>query len=135
MREKEAQCAKDEETRAKVMTGLNKVAAHLASIGSASGSGLGAMTQRERLMAGVFRPGHELPSMTVEEFGELELQQMKERERSESDAAAARRGTEAEGGDQGDFDDRAVEKQRAWDDWKDNNPKGHGNSALRPCGR
>ena len=139
--------------RAKVMTGLNKVAAHLATISSVSGSSsmvppsqplsdvmstvAGVMGQRERLRAGVFLPGHELPTMTVEEFGELELQQMRAREQQQQQLEAE---AKAHQGDinpreYDEYDEEAVEKQRAWDDWKDSNRKGHGNSALRPCGR
>lgn len=33
--------------------------------------------------------------------------------------------------DEEDAEDKA--KQRAWDDWKDANPRGAGNSKLRPC--
>lgn len=29
--------------------------------------------------------------------------------------------------------DEELEKQRAWDDWKDDHPYGYGNSRLRPC--
>ena len=31
-------------------------------------------------------------------------------------------------------DDAAVEKARAWDDQKDDNPQGTGNKKLTPCG-
>lgn len=31
-------------------------------------------------------------------------------------------------------DDAAVEKARAFDDWKDDNPRGAGNKKLTPCG-
>ena len=34
-----------------------------------------------------------------------------------------------------DSDNEAAEyKARAWDDWKDENPRGSGNSKLAPCG-
>lgn len=33
--------------------------------------------------------------------------------------------------DEEDAEDKA--KQRAWDDWADANPRGAGNSKLRPC--
>lgn len=33
-----------------------------------------------------------------------------------------------------DNDDAAQEKARAWDDWKDDNPRGAGNKKLTPCG-
>ena len=36
--------------------------------------------------------------------------------------------------DEDDDDDAAVEKARAWDDWKDENPRGAGNKKLTPCG-
>ena len=155
MRREAEQRDKDQLQRAQVMTGLNKVAVHLAGVGSGSGSGsgsgaapgssgqdvalgvLGVMGQRERLRAGVFRPGHSLPTMTVEEFGEQEMRQMRERERAQQQAEAeARYGVEDKGGyDDGEYDEGAEVKARAWDDWKDDNPKGHGNSAIRPCGR
>lgn len=106
---------------------------------------------RQRLAAGVFRPGHILPTMTVEEFGEQELarlcaQQAKEREREAARAAAAEdRGSDEE-------EEERLAKARSWDDWKvrnaagaahactsharaqDDHPFGSGNSKLRPCG-
>ena len=114
---------------------------------AAISSSIGTMGQRERLRAGVFRPGHELPSMTVEEFGELEVQRMREQESMKMEVEAQQRREEAmsvAGGggwpkrgmdDDDEHNDEEVMKQRARDDWKDSNPYGHGNSALRPCGR
>ena len=187
MRQRAEQEAKDEVERAKVMTGLQKVAAHLATplppgadraasgwSGGINGSALGppfptesqvltqqltqqqqqqvlseamaamgTLGQRERLRGGVFRPGHILPSMTVEEFGEQEIERMREQEagRREAEAHALREevssvvGRRTYGEDSREHDDDKVMRQRAQDDWKDNNPYGHGNSALRPCGR
>lgn len=37
-------------------------------------------------------------------------------------------------GEDDDEDDAAQEKARAWDDWKDDNPRGAGNKRLTPCG-
>lgn len=37
-------------------------------------------------------------------------------------------------GEDDDEDDAAQEKARAWDDWKDDNPRGAGNKKLTPCG-
>lgn len=31
-------------------------------------------------------------------------------------------------------EDKVLAKQRIWDDWLDDNPRGWGNSKLRPCG-
>ena len=36
--------------------------------------------------------------------------------------------------DEDEDDDAAQEKARAWDDWKDDNPRGAGNKKLTPCG-
>lgn len=36
--------------------------------------------------------------------------------------------------DEDDDDDATQEKARAWDDWKDDNPRGAGNKKLTPCG-
>lgn len=33
-----------------------------------------------------------------------------------------------------DDDEAAEEKASAWDDWKDDNPRGAGNKKLTPCG-
>lgn len=40
----------------------------------------------------------------------------------------------ANGEDEDEDDDAAVERARAWDDWKDDNPRGAGNKKLTPCG-
>lgn len=36
--------------------------------------------------------------------------------------------------DEDEEDEAAVERARAWDDWKDDNPRGAGNKKLTPCG-
>lgn len=36
--------------------------------------------------------------------------------------------------DEDENDDAAQDKARAWDDWKDDNPRGAGNKKLTPCG-
>jgi hypothetical protein len=36
--------------------------------------------------------------------------------------------------DDDEDDDAAVQKARAWDDWKDDHPRGAGNKKLTPCG-
>ena len=98
--------------------------------GSGSGSGGTAMSQREELRQAVFRPSHVLPSMTVEEWGDIEVAQAMERQRKEKEEAERRKKKE---GDNNDADDD-VYRQRAMDDWKDDNPRGWGNSKLRPSG-
>lgn len=79
---------------------------------------------RQRLQQGVFRPDHNLPTMTIDEYLEEER----------------RRGGIIEGGgaqsgikpqvDEDDMDiaDKETFKARAWDDFKDDNPRGAGNT-------
>lgn len=80
--------------------------------------------------------------MSIEEAGLREMQIMnkwqernaKLMEESNSawykDSQMLRPGEE----DEDDDDDATQEKARAWDDWKDDNPRGAGNKKLTPCG-
>ncbi|KAF9582397.1 hypothetical protein BGW38_000256 [Lunasporangiospora selenospora] len=81
--------------------------------------------QRRELMQGVFRPGHSLPTMTIDEY----LQQEVERGNVLSG------GTDPKKPEVDDNDEEAVDaetlKARAWDDFKDENPKGWGNRGGR----
>lgn len=76
---------------------------------------------RSEMTRGVFRPGHNLPTMSIDEYLEEER----------------RRGNIIEGGeqprpvvDEDDFEaaDRETYKAREWDEFKDNNPRGSGNT-------
>jgi immunoglobulin-binding protein 1 len=101
---------------------------------AAAGLGLGgAAGARERLAAGVFKPSHILPTLTVEQQGDIEVAQAAARAAAEAAragaAARAQRDRRAE-----DVEEEEVMKARAMDDWKDDNPRGWGNSKLRPCG-
>lgn len=80
----------------------------------------------------MFRPSHILPTLTVEQQGDIELAELREREARQQAAEAERLHRAAAAGS--DDDDEAVYKARQWDDFKDDNPKGWGNSKLRPCG-
>jgi immunoglobulin-binding protein 1 len=82
--------------------------------------------KRSQLQKGVFRPGHNLPTMSIDEYLEEEK----------------RRGGVVQGGEQSgippeidedDLDkaDEETEKARAWDEFKENNPKGSGNTLNR----
>lgn len=82
---------------------------------------LGSNTSRSELARGVFRPGHNLPTMSIDEYLEEEK----------------RRGNILQGGeeprpvvDEDDFEaaDREMYKAREWDEFKDNNPRGSGNT-------
>ncbi len=89
---------------------------------------------REQLKAQVFRPGHRAPTMSLEELAEIEVADAKAR-KARQDAAEAdpnRPGMKIkqleEAGKEDDMAlvDKATERDRQWDDWKDMNPKGSG---------
>lgn len=85
------------------------------------------LDNRQRVQQGVFRPDHSLPTMSIDEYLEEER----------------KRGGIIEGGgeqsgirpepDEDDMEKADVEtmKARAWDDFKDDNPKGAGNTMNR----
>lgn len=85
------------------------------------------LDKRTQLQQGVFRPDHNLPTMTIDEYL----------------AEERRRGGIIEGGgpqsgvreevDEDDMDkaDEETMKARAWDDFKEANPKGSGNTLNR----
>ncbi len=85
------------------------------------------LDNRQRLQQGVFRPDHSLPTMTIDEYLEEEK----------------RRGGMIEGGgeksgirpepDEDDMRkaDEETIKARAWDEFKEENPKGSGNTLNR----
>ncbi|KAG1663370.1 hypothetical protein FOA52_007107 [Chlamydomonas sp. UWO 241] len=138
--------AREADMRAQVLGGLRNVASSLggstgpsASNGRASGAPPTAnalINHRDAVRAGVFRPSHTLPTMTVEEFGMQEHAEMMVREAGQAQAQAARQAQlDSRTHGQEEYDDEENEKARAWDEYKDANPAGHGNSALRPCGR
>lgn len=80
----------------------------------------------------VFRPSHILPTLTVEQQGEIELSEARQREAQQQQADAARAAARAELCSD-DEDEQELARQRAQDDFKDDNPRGWGNSKLRPC--
>ena len=59
---------------APVSTGITAASVQAAALG------FGVQAERERIRQGVFRPSHTMPTMTVEEFGRLELKEAMERE-------------------------------------------------------
>ena len=90
--------------------------------------------ERARLQEGVFRPTVALPTMTVEQFGLQERQRMLEREAKQREVEAERAAAQAAKDDRAEEEtEEELQKQRAWDDWKDDHPYGSGNSRLRPC--
>lgn len=88
---------------------------------------------KEKFMGEVFRPDHILPTMTIEEFGGIEIEEMKKREAKEAEEAkfevmngkqVREKGLE----DDEELSEKARKKDSAWDDWCDDNPKGFGNT-------
>ena len=92
----------------------------------------GSARSAERIRSEVFRPSHVLPTMTVEQAGEIEHREMMERQRTQAENAARRAREESEM-TQEEREERDLAKARSWDEFKDDNPFGHGNSKLRPC--
>ncbi|GLU21273.1 hypothetical protein SLE2022_374190 [Rubroshorea leprosula] len=97
-------------------------------------------SERERMAAQVFQPGHRLPTMSIEEAGLREMQMMNGwQERTakmmeEANSAWYKDNQKLGPNEDDEDDDAAQDKARAWDDWKDDNPRGAGNKKLTPCG-
>ena len=95
-------------------------------------------TTRERVRAGVFQPGHRLPTMSLEEFADLEVADAMQRSAAQKAAAEhkpsiaedTRRRDELErDGDDDDTArfDAARDRTEAWADWLEEHPRGSGN--------
>lgn len=91
--------------------------------------------RKEQLKSEVFRPGHRLPTMSIEELAEIEVAAAMERSRkAEQPRSGPRRIKQLE--EDGEEDnpelvEQAAYKDRAWDQWKEENPKGSGNKANK----
>ncbi|XP_016448879.1 PP2A regulatory subunit TAP46-like [Nicotiana tabacum] len=109
--------------------------------GPASLVGRNPTTEREKIAAQVFQPHYRLPTMSIEEAGLTEMNMMNEwQERNmklmeEANSSWHKDGPKSRPGeDDEEDDDAAQDKARAWDYWKDDNPRGAGNKKLTPCG-
>lgn len=105
--------------------------------GPASIVGGKSISERERRAAQVFQPGYRLPTMSIEEAGLREMEMMQKwQERNAKILEEANSSWHNDGRrlSREDDDEAAEEKARAWDDWKDDNPRGAGNKKLTPCG-
>ncbi|XP_041015669.1 PP2A regulatory subunit TAP46-like isoform X2 [Juglans microcarpa x Juglans regia] len=109
--------------------------------GPASLVGRSLTSERERMAAQVFQPSFRLPTMSIEEAGLKEMEMMnKWQERNakmmeESNSSWYKDNSKQRPSEEDDEDDDAAQdKARAWDDWKDDNPRGAGNKKLTPCG-
>ncbi|CAJ2667451.1 PP2A regulatory subunit TAP46 [Trifolium pratense] len=97
--------------------------------------------ERERLAAQVFQPSHRMPTMSIEEAGLKEMEIMNKwqedtaRFMEEANSSWHNDRKFKPGEEEEDEDDEAAQdRARALDDWKDDNPRGAGNSKLTPCG-
>jgi hypothetical protein len=103
-----------------------KVEAMARGGGSIAGSQVTATAaKRQEMIDGVFRPFHRLPTMTLDEFAETEIAEARERQAREKEAEAAKAAIDSE--DEEEVDRRTY-KARSWDAFKDDNPKGWGNT-------
>lgn len=94
------------------------------------------LSSREQVISSVFQPRMAAPSMTLEEFGDLQREEAIAREAVERNAPISERNYRqllADGEeDDAELMDRATEKDRAWDEWKESssaNWRGAGNKA------
>eukprot|EP00983_Pelagomonas_calceolata_P021020 660239-Pelagomonas_calceolata.AAC.1 len=79
----------------------------------------------------VFRPSHNLPTRSLAEQADIEIADAQRRESSQRAQERARAAhLEALGSDE---DEEELKRTRAFDDFKDMHPRGHGNSKLKPC--
>ena len=79
-----------------------------------------------------------MPTMSIEEAGLREMEMMKNWQdmnaRLAEEASSSWHRQERKPDEEDEDSEAAEEKARAWDDWKDDNPRGAGNKKLTPCG-
>ena len=80
----------------------------------------------------VFRPSHILPTLTVEQQGEIEYRDAMRREQRQREAAAVIDAARADMTEE-ELEEEERLKAAVTDEFKDDNPYGWGNSKLRPC--
>jgi hypothetical protein len=79
---------------------------------------------RQIFASQVFRPDVAQPTISLAEFAEIEIESMKRKTGNESISG---KGDEFSYINQRIEDEKQELKKRAWDDWKDENPRGSGN--------
>ncbi|KAH8738823.1 hypothetical protein FG386_002278 [Cryptosporidium ryanae] len=85
---------------------------------------------KERFQSKVFGPSHTLPTISIAEAADIELAQAKEYEKTADDMRRAKeiRDRVLNDKEYSKEEEEDEYKARSWDDWKDLNPKGHGNT-------
>lgn len=94
---------------------------------SALQAAAGLQVQRTDFQRGVFRPGYNMATMSIEEAGEIDYQEMLQRQEREKRSAAEKE-KEPDEDDTDHYDRVTVYKDRDWDKFKDDNPTGSGNT-------
>jgi len=93
------------------------------------------VSRKEQIKAGVFQPGHRQPTMSLEEFADMEVADALARAQRQKDAPPPPRRIKQLEDDGDEDDERLVEEaaylDRSWDQFKDENPKGCGNKANK----
>lgn len=91
--------------------------------------------RKEEIRSQVFRPGWNQPTMSLEELGEREVREAMAREERQKVAEAQQKNdprrydqlVKDEMEDNAELVDASAALDRAWDDWRAENPKGSGN--------
>ena len=86
---------------------------------------------RKKIASDVFKPSFLRHTVSIEQAGEIDYQEMLSRQKREE---ASKKEKEEKEGDEDDIfynDTVKVYKDREWDDWKDDHPTGSGNTSKR----
>jgi len=78
-----------------------------------------------------FRPGWNLPTMSIEEAGEIDLKEAVEREKMQKELTNANKLVKEYGDDAEVENEIELYKKREFDDWLDDNTKGSGNTGTK----
>jgi len=84
---------------------------------------------RKKIIEGAFMPGWNLPTVSIEQAGEIDYKISLEQQKK-SKAREAKEKLVKEFGDSDD-DEVELQKKRDWDDWKDEHKKGEGNTGTK----
>eukprot|EP01091_Cochliopodium_minus_P014475 TRINITY_DN4913_c0_g1_i1.p1 TRINITY_DN4913_c0_g1~~TRINITY_DN4913_c0_g1_i1.p1 ORF type:complete len:340 (+),score=124.76 TRINITY_DN4913_c0_g1_i1:35-1054(+) len=85
---------------------------------------------RKQKISEVFRPSYTQHTISIEEAGEIDYQEMLERQKRE-EISKKKREEEPDEDDLDYYDTVKIYKDREWDEWKDDNPTGSGNTYKR----
>eukprot|EP01125_Pyxidicula_operculata_P020966 TRINITY_DN7893_c0_g2_i1.p1 TRINITY_DN7893_c0_g2~~TRINITY_DN7893_c0_g2_i1.p1 ORF type:complete len:372 (+),score=77.86 TRINITY_DN7893_c0_g2_i1:630-1745(+) len=78
-----------------------------------------------------FRPGWNLPTVSVEEAGEMDMRYTIEQDKKQKEKEKQKKTVKEFGDPDSDDDNEKVRKDRDWDNWKDDNPYGSGNTGTK----